>query len=193
MSSDLNARTKPLAEGMQITSPVVGIWRGGPENGALVRPGQPIGWIVILGRARQLRAPVTAHGVVGNRLDAAERSVVVDFDKVLFDLTPVGNTEAVESQVAPAPTALGSNELIFRASSAGRFYSRSAPDRPPFVSVGDKVAIGQTVFLLEVMKTFTRIAYGGHGLPESATVKRILVTDGDDVDAGDPILELEQA
>jgi acetyl-CoA carboxylase biotin carboxyl carrier protein len=57
--------------------------------------------------------------------------------------------------------------------------------------VGDEIATGQTVALLEVMKTFNRLAYGGDGLPERARVKAVLVRDEADVEAGAPILELE--
>jgi acetyl-CoA carboxylase biotin carboxyl carrier protein len=55
------------------------------------------------------------------------------------------------------------------------------------------VTHGQTVGLLEVMKTFNRLVYQGDGLPTHATVERILPKDGDDVVRGDPILLLDSA
>jgi acetyl-CoA carboxylase biotin carboxyl carrier protein len=73
---------------------------------------------------------------------------------------------------------------------SGRFYSRPSPNDPAFVSVGDEVSRGQTVGLLEVMKTFNRLVYQGDTLPERATVERIVPSDGDDVVKGDPILLL---
>ncbi|MEO0323090.1 MAG: biotin/lipoyl-containing protein, partial [Myxococcota bacterium] len=81
--------------------------------------------------------------------------------------------------------------LVFRAPLAGRFYARPTPDEPPFVAAGQEIATGATVCLLEVMKTFHRVSYGGLGLPERATVARVLVSDGDDLDEGTPILALE--
>jgi acetyl-CoA carboxylase biotin carboxyl carrier protein len=39
----------------------------------------------------------------------------------------------------------------------GTFYQRPAPDQPPFKSGGDAVAIGDTIGLVEVMKTFIEI------------------------------------
>jgi acetyl-CoA carboxylase biotin carboxyl carrier protein len=74
---------------------------------------------------------------------------------------------------------------------SGRYYARPSPDKPMFVQPGSEVGPGQTVALLEVMKTFNRLTYGGAGLPERARVKALLVRDEDDVDAGTPILELE--
>jgi acetyl-CoA carboxylase biotin carboxyl carrier protein len=73
---------------------------------------------------------------------------------------------------------------------SGRFYSRPSPAEPPFVAAGDTVQQGQTVGLLEVMKTFNRLVYGGETLPEQATVEKTVPSDGDDVVRGDVILAL---
>jgi acetyl-CoA carboxylase biotin carboxyl carrier protein len=81
--------------------------------------------------------------------------------------------------------------MVFRAPTSGRFYGRSAPDKPPFVAPGAQLAHGATICLLEVMKTFHRVTYGGPGLPDTARVRGVLVADGDDVNAGDPLLALE--
>jgi len=83
--------------------------------------------------------------------------------------------------------------LAVRAPSSGRYWARPAPDKPPFVSVGDLVTAGQTVCLLEVMKTFHRVSYGGPDLPERARVTAIRPQDGDDLDADQVILELAPA
>ena len=52
---------------------------------------------------------------------------------------------------------------------------------------------GRTVALLEVMKTFNRIAYGGEGLPARAKVLAVVPTDESDVDEGDVLLLVEPA
>jgi acetyl-CoA carboxylase biotin carboxyl carrier protein len=81
--------------------------------------------------------------------------------------------------------------LAFVAPMSGRFYGRPSPTDPPFVDLGDTVRQGQTVGLLEVMKTFNRLIYQGDDLPESARVEAIRPADGDDVVQGDVILALE--
>jgi biotin carboxyl carrier protein len=43
------------------------------------------------------------------------------------------------------------------------------------------------------MKTFTRVQYGGAGLPERARVVAVLANDGDDVEQGSALFELEPA
>jgi acetyl-CoA carboxylase biotin carboxyl carrier protein len=73
---------------------------------------------------------------------------------------------------------------------SGRFYSRPSPNDPPFVSAGEIVQRGQTIGLLEVMKTFNRLVYQGDALPERAVVEKIVPGEGDDVVRGDVILAL---
>ncbi|RMH02200.1 MAG: biotin carboxyl carrier domain-containing protein [Planctomycetota bacterium] len=78
------------------------------------------------------------------------------------------------------------------AAQAGRFWRRPEPGAPPFLAAGDELAAGRTIGLLEVMKTFNPIKYQpGAGLPERAVVACFLVEDGEDVEEGTPLLELE--
>jgi biotin carboxyl carrier protein len=95
--------------------------------------------------------------------------------------------KAAPSAAASAPG------LVFCAPLAGRVYFRPSPDKPNFVAAGDVIARGTTICLLEVMKSFNRIAYAGDSLPERARVVRVLIDDGADVDPGTPILQLEPA
>ena len=55
------------------------------------------------------------------------------------------------------------------------------------MTAGAELHTGATVCLLEVMKTFNRVTYSG----APARVRALLVADGADVNAGDPILALE--
>lgn len=68
----------------------------------------------------------------------------------------------------------------------GTFYHRSAPDQPPFKAADDMVAIGDTLGLIEVMKTFTPVVAEAAG-----RFVRFLVEDADAVMAGQPLYELE--
>ena len=56
--------------------------------------------------------------------------------------------------------------------------------------ITEYLAAGQTVGLIEVMKTFHRVLYGGPELPPSARIERVVANDGDDLSAGDVIVEL---
>ncbi|MEM8870225.1 MAG: acetyl-CoA carboxylase biotin carboxyl carrier protein [Pseudomonadota bacterium] len=68
----------------------------------------------------------------------------------------------------------------------GTAYLQAEPGAPAFVSVGDKVTEGQTVLIIEAMKTMNQIP-----APRAGTVKRILVEDGAPVEFGAPLLILE--
>lgn len=68
----------------------------------------------------------------------------------------------------------------------GTAYLQPEPGTPAFVSVGDKVAEGQTLMIVEAMKTMNQIPS-----PKSGTVKRILVEDGAPVEFGAPLMIIE--
>jgi len=60
------------------------------------------------------------------------------------------------------------------------------PASPPFVTQGQAVTAGQTVMLIEAMKTFNQIK-----APRAGTVTRMLVTNGQPVEYGQPLLVIE--
>ncbi|THD82866.1 acetyl-CoA carboxylase biotin carboxyl carrier protein [Aliigemmobacter aestuarii] len=68
----------------------------------------------------------------------------------------------------------------------GTAYLAAEPGATPFVSVGSTVAEGQTVLIIEAMKTMNHIP-----APRAGTVKRILVEDGTPVEYGAPLLIIE--
>jgi acetyl-CoA carboxylase biotin carboxyl carrier protein len=68
----------------------------------------------------------------------------------------------------------------------GTTYLQAEPGSPAFVSVGAQVSEGDTVLIIEAMKTMNHIP-----APRSGTVKRILVADGDAVEFGAPLMIIE--
>jgi biotin carboxyl carrier protein len=69
----------------------------------------------------------------------------------------------------------------------GVFYRAPAPDKPPFKSEGDAVAAGDTLGLIDVMKTLTPILAEEGGL-----LIKFLVENEDAVMAGQPLYELDR-
>lgn len=67
----------------------------------------------------------------------------------------------------------------------GIFYRRPAPDKPLFKNEGDPVAVGDTIGLIEVMKTFTPVV-----AEESGKLVKFLVENEDAIMAGQPLAEL---
>lgn len=183
----------PPRSTIELRAPGPGMFVPWVAEGDLVTPGSDLGELVVLGRASILVVPRSeAAAGIALRLPPAVRpvghgDVLVELDPSL-QRTAGASTAAATPGAATADAALG---LVFHAPTSGRFYVRSAPDKPPFVTEGTQLTAGTTVCLLEVMKTFHRVTYGGPGLPDTARVRRVLVADGADVNAGDPLLALE--
>ncbi len=173
-----------------LLAPTGGLWREGPPLGALVTPGAALGRLEVLGELRPLVAPPGAAGLVVARDESGLARAPVDYESVLVVLDPDA-AGSVAADVVAGTEAMAAEGLVFRAPLAGRFYARPSPDEPPFIEAGQEITAGATVCLLEVMKTFHRVSYGGAGLPERGRVARVIAQDGDDLDEGAPILALE--
>jgi acetyl-CoA carboxylase biotin carboxyl carrier protein len=68
----------------------------------------------------------------------------------------------------------------------GTAYWASEPGAKPFVEVGTKVSVGQTLLIIEAMKTMNQIPS-----PRAGTVTQILVEDGQPVEFGEPLVIIE--
>lgn len=67
----------------------------------------------------------------------------------------------------------------------GVLHVAPAPGDPPFVAVGDAVVEGQTLFIIEAMKVFNKIA-----APRSGKIARLTDANGVEVEAGDMLAEI---
>ena len=68
----------------------------------------------------------------------------------------------------------------------GTAYWASEPGAKPFVEVGTKVSVGQTLLIIEAMKTMNQIPS-----PRAGTVTQILIEDGQPVEFGEPLVIIE--
>jgi acetyl-CoA carboxylase biotin carboxyl carrier protein len=68
----------------------------------------------------------------------------------------------------------------------GTAYWASEPGAKPFIEVGAKVSVGQTLLIIEAMKTMNQIPS-----PRAGTVAQILVEDGQPVEFGEPLVIIE--
>lgn len=174
---------------IELRSPAVGMWRASVHAGEVVQAGETIGELTVLGVTSRVVAGSGARGAV--RLpDTRTGAIAVDSGACLLQLDPTAATGVAASSDARG-AATQTDGLTVRAPSSGRYYGRPAPGKPAFVSVGDVIKEGHTVCLLEVMKTFNRVTYGGGGLPAEARVTAIAVADESDVNSGDVLLHLE--
>jgi acetyl-CoA carboxylase biotin carboxyl carrier protein len=86
---------------------------------------------------------------------------------------------SAEAELAAHPGAVTSPMV-------GVAYLLPEPGSPPFVTVGQAVAAGQTLLLIEAMKTFNQIK-----APIAGTVARVLVANGSPVEYGEVLMILE--
>jgi len=68
----------------------------------------------------------------------------------------------------------------------GTVYMQAEPGAAPFISVGASIAEGDTLLIIEAMKTMNQIPS-----PRSGTIKRIMVEDGGAVEFGAPLVIIE--
>ena len=68
----------------------------------------------------------------------------------------------------------------------GTVYLSAGPGEPPFLRAGEQVSAGQTLLLIEAMKTYNEIK-----APQSGTVTRFLVSDGQPVEFGEALALIE--
>jgi acetyl-CoA carboxylase biotin carboxyl carrier protein len=90
-----------------------------------------------------------------------------------------GTSAAAENEAAAHPGAVISPMV-------GVAYLSPEPGSPPFVTVGQTVAAGQTLLLIEAMKTFNQIK-----APKAGTVARVLVANSAPVEYGEVLMILE--
>jgi acetyl-CoA carboxylase biotin carboxyl carrier protein len=96
---------------------------------------------------------------------------------------------------APAPAAAAPTAAVADVSKhpgvvpspmVGTAYWASEPGAKPFIEIGSKVSVGQTLLIIEAMKTMNQIPS-----PRAGTVTQILIEDGQPVEFGEPLVIIE--
>lgn len=174
---------------LRVLAPLVGIWSGHPHAGALLGPGSGVGLLAQLNRRFRLVLPDGAAGRVWGAVPR-DRTVPVEYGEPLFELLPVraGSDPTVDDDAAspgrPTGADLAPGLRAVVSPTDGVFYRRPAPGAAPFLEVGARVREGEPIGLVEVMKTFNQILYGGPGFPEEGDVVEIRCADAEEVRAG---------
>ena len=81
-----------------------------------------------------------------------------------------------------APIAVPKGAIVVNAPNLGTFYRSPKPGTPPFVEIGQHIAAGDELCLIEVMKLFTTLKSDVSG-----RLSAVLVEDGAMVEAGQPL------
>jgi acetyl-CoA carboxylase biotin carboxyl carrier protein len=92
----------------------------------------------------------------------------------------------VSSPAAATPVDLAKHPGVVASPMVGTAYVGPEPGAPPFVDIGSKVIAGETLLIIEAMKTMNQIP-----APRAGTVTRILIEDGQPVEFGEPLMIIE--
>jgi acetyl-CoA carboxylase biotin carboxyl carrier protein len=99
---------------------------------------------------------------------------------------PLAPAGSVPPAAPAAAEDLASNPGTLTSPMVGTAYRAAEPGKPAFVDIGAKVSEGQTVLIIEAMKTMNQIP--AH---RSGTISRILVDDAQPVEYGEPLVVIE--
>jgi acetyl-CoA carboxylase biotin carboxyl carrier protein len=106
---------------------------------------------------------------------------------VSMPAAPVAAPAPVAPAAAPAPAVSdAAHPGALNSPMVGTTYLAAEPGAAPFVTVGSKISVGQTVLIIEAMKTMNHIP-----ATKAGTVVKILVEDGQPVEFGEPLIIVE--
>jgi len=104
---------------------------------------------------------------------------------------PVAMAAPLAAAGAAAPAAAAAGDIakhpgLVKSPMVGTAYLAPEPGKPNFVAIGDKVTAGQTLLIIEAMKTFNPIK-----APKAGTVTQVLVENAQPVEFGEPLMVVE--
>lgn len=121
------------------------------------------------------------------RADGAVRPAAAQTQRSIEAPRPAEEPPAgAPSEPGEVPREFPQGAHLVRAPMVGTFYRAPAPDKPPFVEVGQAVAPDATVCIIEVMKLMNSITAGAAG-----KVSEILVENGEAVEYGEVLMVIE--
>ena len=96
------------------------------------------------------------------------------------------NPSIISSEVNKKQTVVGNNDVQVTSPIVGTAYLAPEPGSKKFVEVGQKIEKGQTIMIVEAMKTMNHVPSTQNGI-----VSKILVKDGEPVEFGQPLISLK--
>lgn len=99
---------------------------------------------------------------------------------------PPSDRSAPAAEAAPSRPGPASDAGAVKSPMVGTAYTSPEPGARPYVEVGDAVQEGQTIMIVEAMKTMNQIP-----APRSGKITAIFVEDGQPVEYGEPLVAIE--
>ena len=105
--------------------------------------------------------------------------VLEDLKKSLKDKEIIDSDDLIEEKI-------GDSKAVIKSPIVGTAYLSSQPEGKPFVSVGKKIKKGDTVMIVEAMKTMNQVPS-----PINGTIKKICIEDGQPIEYGQVLVLLD--
>jgi acetyl-CoA carboxylase biotin carboxyl carrier protein len=122
----------------------------------------------------------------GLRVRVARNISVAAAVPASFQPAPVVAAAAPAAGAPAAAADLSKHPGVVPSPMVGTAYWAPEPGAKPFIEVGAKVSVGQTLLIIEAMKTMNQIPS-----PRAGTVTQILIEDGQPVEFGEPLVIIE--
>ncbi|MDP6963201.1 MAG: biotin/lipoyl-containing protein [Planctomycetota bacterium] len=178
--------TKEVDGQLTICSPLVGVVAALPSNNSILKSNDVFAEISVLGVRTALTLPSNIH----HRITLSENLAIgvgIEYMQTLAQLNKIDDSD--EQDFNSQEDEASANNVL--SPQAGRFYHRPSPDADAFVNPGDKITVGKTIGLLEVMKTFSPVKWNPDAeSPQVAVAGKYAASDGGDVEEGQALLEL---
>ena len=120
------------------------------------------------------------------KIRVARPTVTVSAAPVAAPVAAAPAVPTADAPAAPAPGDLAKHPGAVKSPMVGTAYLAPEPGKANFVAIGDKVSAGQTLLIIEAMKTFNPIK-----APRAGTVTQILVANAHPVEFGEPLMIVE--
>lgn len=140
---------------------------------------QRIGYLYRLDKKFVLKTPKDCTGKI-SYIKSDSASLKLGFREHFLSITR-SSIETSEQKLSLKAAKIPPAENYITASMDGMFYLSSSPQDPPFVKIGDTVVPGQTIGLIEVMKSFYPVQFNGS---QSAIITDIAITNASAVTSG---------
>ena len=132
---------------------------------------------IVIKTGKQTAAPVIMQAAPAQMMAAPQAQMIA---------APVQQPVAPAADVKTAPPAATTGDdskyQTIKSPMIGTFYRSAGPDKPPFVNVGDDIAAGKTVCIIEAMKLFNEIESDIKG-----KIVKVLVNDASPVEYDQPL------
>jgi acetyl-CoA carboxylase biotin carboxyl carrier protein len=136
---------------------------------------------------RELAKLLDETGLTEIEIERAGLRVRVGRGATVAQVAVPGAPAAAGALIAPSPGAdVAKNPGAVTSPMVGTAYLAPSPGAKPFIDIGSKVAAGDTLMIIEAMKTMNQIP-----APRAGTVTKILIEDGQPVEFGEPLMIVE--